>query len=123
MPIFALANAGVVIESNWLEMISSPVALGVGTGLVVGKLVGIFGLSMLGIKLGWFKMPKGINTVMLLGISFLAAIGFTMSLFINSLAFTDQTFVEQAKMGVLMASFLSGITGYLILKKAIGKFR
>ena len=123
MPIFALANAGVVIESNWLEMISSPVALGVGTGLVVGKLVGIFGLAMLGIKLGWYKMPKGINTAMLLGISFLAAIGFTMSLFINSLAFTDQTFVEQAKMGILMASFFSGITGYLILKKAVGRFR
>lgn len=123
MPIFALANAGVVIESDWLEMVSSPVALGVGMGLVFGKLVGIFGLSMLGIKLGWYKMPKGINTTMLLGISFLAAIGFTMSLFINSLAFTGQTFIGQAKMGILMASLVSGVTGYIILKKAVKKLR
>lgn len=121
MPIFALANAGVVIKSNWLEMISSPVALGVGAGLVFGKLIGIFGLAMLGFKLGWYKMPKSINTTMFLGISFLAAIGFTMSLFINSLAFIDQTYIEQAKMGILMASLFSGITGFIILKKAVGK--
>jgi NhaA family Na+:H+ antiporter len=119
MPIFALANAGVVIESDWLQMISSPVALGVGAGLVIGKLAGIFGLSLLGIRLGWYKMPKGMTLPMLLGISFLAAIGFTMSLFINSLAFTDQIYIEQAKMGILMASILAGITGFIILKKAI----
>jgi NhaA family Na+:H+ antiporter len=58
---------------------------------------------------------------MLLGISFLAAIGFTMSLFINSLAFSDQNLIEQAKMGVLMASLVSGLVGYLILKRAIGR--
>lgn len=123
MPIFALANAGVVIESDWLEMISSPVAMGVGVGLFLGKFLGIFGLSMLGIKLGWYKMPKGINISMLLGISFLAAIGFTMSLFINSLAFSNQDFIEQAKMGILMASLVSGFTGYIILKKAVKKLR
>ncbi|WP_209329006.1 Na+/H+ antiporter NhaA [Lunatimonas salinarum] len=119
MPIFALANAGVAIENDWLEMISSQVALGVGIGLVVGKLLGVFGLSMLGIKLGWFKKPKGINTSMMLGISLLAAIGFTMSLFINSLAFEDPMMIGQAKMGILMASLLSGFAGYLILKGAI----
>lgn len=121
MPVFALANAGVVIESDWLQMISSPVAMGVGVGLFLGKFMGIFGMGMIGIKLGWYKMPKGMNTSMLLGISFLAAIGFTMSLFINSLAFSDQDLIEQAKMGVLMASLVSGLTGYLILKRAIGK--
>lgn len=119
MPIFALANAGVVIDSQWLEMISSPIALGVGLGLVVGKLIGIYGLSILGIKMGWYKMPKGLNGNMLLGVSFLAAIGFTMSLFINSLAFDSQIHIEQAKMGILMASFVSGICGYLILKKTL----
>jgi len=121
MPIFALANAGVVIESDWLDMISSPVAMGVGVGLFLGKFMGIFGMAMLGIKLGWYKMPKGINTSRVLGISFLAAIGFTMSLFINSLAFSDQNLIEQAKMGVLMASLVSGLVGYLILKRAIGR--
>ncbi|MCH7403464.1 Na+/H+ antiporter NhaA [Belliella kenyensis] len=119
MPIFALANAGVIIDNNWLEMISSPVALGVGIGLVLGKILGIYGLSTLGLKLGWFSMPDGLNNSMLLGISFLAAIGFTMSLFINSLAFTSNTYLEQAKMGVLLASFLSGTLGYLILKKSL----
>jgi NhaA family Na+:H+ antiporter len=119
MPIFALANAGVVIEDDWLQMISSPVALGVGLGLVVGKLVGIFGLSMLGLKLGWFKKPKRMDSSMLLGISLLAAIGFTMSLFINSLAFTDPVLIGQAKMGIVMASIVSGFAGYLVLKRAI----
>ncbi|MGY6559591.1 MAG: Na+/H+ antiporter NhaA [Nitritalea sp.] len=121
MPIFALANAGVVIDSNWMEMISSPVALGVGGGLLIGKLIGIFGLSMLGIQLKLYKMPEGLTTQMLLGVSFLAAIGFTMSLFINSLAFTTPIYMEQAKMGILLASFLSGLTGYAILKNAIQK--
>jgi Na+:H+ antiporter, NhaA family len=119
MPIFALANAGVVIDSNWAEMISSPVSLGIILGLMLGKLIGIFGLSMLGLKLGWYKMPENLNTQMVLGASFLAAIGFTMALFINSLAFENQLYLEQAKMGILLASFLSGLLGYFITKKAI----
>ena len=119
MPIFALANAGVVINSQWLEMISSPVAMGVGLGLILGKIIGIFGLCMLGLRLDWFKMPEGLNTSMLLGVSFLAAIGFTMSLFINSLAFESQIYLEQAKMGILMASLISGGAGFFIIKRAI----
>nr|WP_238531592.1 Na+/H+ antiporter NhaA [Nitritalea halalkaliphila] len=66
-------------------------------------------------------MPQGLTTQMLLGVSFLAAIGFTMSLFINSLAFTTPIYMEQAKMGILLASFISGLTGYAILKNAIQK--
>lgn len=119
MPIFALANAGVVIDSNWLEMLTSPVALGVMLGLVAGKLIGIFGLCFLGLKLNWFKMPEGLNMNMILGVSFLAAIGFTMSLFINSLAFDSDVYINQAKMGVLLGSLFSGIMGYLILKREI----
>jgi Na+:H+ antiporter, NhaA family len=119
MPIFALANAGVEIDSDWAEMISSPVSLGIIVGLMVGKLIGIFGLSMLGLKLGWYKMPENLNTQMILGASFLAAIGFTMALFINSLAFENYVYMEQAKMGILLASFLSGWLGYFFIKKAI----
>ncbi|SNS65231.1 Na+:H+ antiporter, NhaA family [Belliella buryatensis] len=119
MPVFALANAGVVIDSNWMQMISSSVALGVGLGLVLGKILGIYGLAMLGLKLRWFGMPQGLNQAMLLGISCLAAIGFTMSLFINALAFNDPIYVEQAKMGILSASLISGTLGYFILKKTI----
>ncbi len=119
MPIFALANAGVVIDSSFFQMISSPVALGVLLGLLVGKIVGIYGLSMLGLKLGLYKMPDSLNSRMILGASFLAAIGFTMSLFINSLAFESYVYIQQAKMGILMASSIAGILGYVIIKNAI----
>lgn len=121
MPVFALANAGVVIDSDWMEMITSPVALGVGLGLLLGKIIGVFGLSMLGIKMKLFTMPAGLNTRLLLGVSFLAAIGFTMSLFINSLAFETAIYQEQAKMGILLASLISGLTGYAIIKRELNK--
>ncbi|GHB36638.1 Na+/H+ antiporter NhaA [Mongoliitalea lutea] len=121
MPVFALANAGVVIDSDWMEMITSPVALGVGLGLLLGKIIGIFGLSMLGIKMKLFTMPAGLNTRLLLGVSFLAAIGFTMSLFINSLAFETAIYQEQAKMGILLASLISGLSGYSIIKRELNK--
>lgn len=121
MPVFALANAGVVLDSNWMEMISSPIAMGVSFGLVFGKILGIYGLSTLGLKFKWFSMPEGINTTMLLGVSCLAAIGFTMSLFITALAFTNPIYIEQAKMGILLASLVSGLLGYWLLKKAINQ--
>lgn len=121
MPIFALANAGIVIDKNWFEMLFSPVSIGVSLGLFLGKFLGIFGVSYLGLKLGWFKMPENINLQMIVGVSFLAAIGFTMSLFINSLAFTNEIYVEQAKMGILSSSIVAGILGYFILKRAINK--
>lgn len=119
MPIFALANAGVVIDSNWLDILLSPVALGVIFGLILGKVLGIYGLSMLGVKLGLFELPENLTKSMVLGVSFLAAIGFTMSLFINSLAFDNDLYVEQAKMGVLFASLIAGLLGFFILKKAL----
>lgn len=122
MPIFALANAGVVIGADFFEMISSPISLGVMVGLVIGKIIGVFGLSMIGVKLGWYKMPENLNTKMILGVAFLAAIGFTMSLFINSLAFKEESlYVEQAKMGILTASIFCGFVGYFILKKEVAK--
>lgn len=119
IPIFALSNAGVVLDGEWLTMLTSPVALGVMVGLMLGKFLGIFGLSMLGLRLGWFKMPDNLTPTMLLGVSFLAAIGFTMSLFINSLAFESEVYMNQAKMGILGASLVSGFLGYFILKRAI----
>lgn len=121
MPIFALANAGVVIDSNWFEMLTSPVSLGVILGLTLGKIIGIFGFSMIGIKLGWYKMPKSLDKQMVLGASFLAAIGFTMSLFINALAFENPIYIAQGKMGVLVASLISGFIGYWILRKRLAK--
>jgi NhaA family Na+:H+ antiporter len=119
MPIFALANAGLVIDGNWATMLMSDVSLGVIFGLIGGKFIGVFGLSMLGLKLGWFKMPPNLTIPMLAGVSFLAAIGFTMSLFITSLAFENELYVEQAKMGILTGSLIAGFIGYFILKYAI----
>ncbi|HBJ33782.1 MAG TPA: Na+/H+ antiporter NhaA [Planctomycetaceae bacterium] len=119
IPIFALANAGIPIRGDWFAMATSPVALGSGVGLLVGKIAGIYGVSIIGIKLGWFAMPAGVNNRMILGTSFLAAIGFTMSLFITSLAFENPIYAAQAKMGILLASLVAGICGFLILKLAL----
>lgn len=121
MPVFALANAGVVLDSNWLQMASSSVSIGVAAGLVFGKILGIYGLCNLGLRMRWFIMPAGFNSTMLLGVSCLASIGFTMSLFINALAFDNPIYAEQAKMGILIASLFSGVMGYMVLKKAIRK--
>lgn len=121
IPIFALANAGIPIKGDWVAMVTSPVALGSGVGLLLGKIIGIYGVSIVGIKLGWFPMPSGLNNRMILGTSFLAGIGFTMSLFITSLAFENPTYAAQAKMGVLIASLVAGICGFIILKSALPK--
>lgn len=123
MPIFALANAGVRIEDNFLEMITGSVALGVGAGLLIGKVVGIVSFVYLFKFLGLYKIPKSLNFQMILGVSFLAAIGFTMSLFITSLAFEDPAYATQAKLGVLSASILAGVIGFVILNKSIKEKR
>lgn len=118
MPIFALSNAGITFSGDILQQINSPVFIGVFAGLLVGKLLGVYGLVSLLLRFKLIKMPEGMNKFHLLGAAFLAAIGFTMSLFIVSLAFTDSQRIEQAKMGVLFASFLASFAGYFIVKYA-----
>ena len=115
MPIFALANAAIPI--SFASGISN-VTLGVAFGLLVGKVIGVSGLTALLIKLKIVPMPNGMTYFNLLGIGFLAAIGFTMSLFVTDLAFDIKLhpdFPGQAKLGILMASLLGGIIGYIIL--------
>ncbi|HSO87945.1 MAG TPA: Na+/H+ antiporter NhaA [Draconibacterium sp.] len=116
MPLFALANAGVVFnfggESNF--GLSANIAL----SMVFGKAIGIFLLSFLSIKLKISELPKNITYKMLAGISILGGLGFTMSLFINNLAFTDQALIDSAKMGVLIGSVVAGTLGYIVLKAA-----
>lgn len=121
MPIFALSNAGITFSANIWEQINSPVFMGVFVGLLGGKLLGVYGLVSLLLRFNIIKMPAGMNKFHLLGAAFLAAIGFTMSLFIVSLAFTDSVRIEQAKMGVLFASFLASFAGYFIVKYASSK--
>ena len=121
MPIFAFSNAGVSLSGNLLEQISGNVFLGVFFGLVIGKLMGVFGVVFILLKLKWVKLPDGMNKLHLLGVGFLASIGFTMSLFIGGLAFVDKTYIAEAKMGVLFASIIASIAGYYIIKRANNK--
>lgn len=118
MPIFALSNAGVTFSSDSLNQIISPVFFGVFTGLLVGKVLGVYGLISILLKFKWVSLPHGMNKTHLLGAGFLAAIGFTMSLFIGGLAFVDKIYIEEAKMGVLFASVLASFIGYFIIKHA-----
>jgi NhaA family Na+:H+ antiporter len=117
LPIFAFANAGVTFSDDMGSQISSPVALGVIMGLLIGKVLGIIGISTLMLKLKIAELPAGLTKRHLIGVSFLAAIGFTMSLFVTNLAFKSEEFVVQAKIGIFIASLLGGFIGYLILAK------
>ena len=87
--------------------------------MVFGKAIGIFLLSFLSIKLRISQLPKNVTFKMLAGISILGGLGFTMSLFINNLAFTDQALIDSAKMGILIGSVVAGTLGYVVLKAAL----
>lgn len=117
LPLFAFANAGVNLEGITMDKLLSPVTLGIIAGLVVGKQLGIFGISWLAIKLHIAKMPMGANFMQLWGVSILAGIGFTMSLFIGTLAFpgTENLFMLETKLGILIGSSLSAIMGLTVL--------
>lgn len=116
IPIFALANAGISLDINVDKLFATNIAIGIATGLIGGKVLGITGATYLLVKLKIATLPKGMGLKNIIGLSFLAGIGFTMSLFITSLAFTNPEYVEQAKIGIFTASILSGIVGYFILK-------
>ena len=119
MPIFAFANAGVSFAGIDIgAAITSPVALGIIVGLFLGKQFGIFGFSWLAIKFGLAEMPAKTNWKQLYGVSMLAGIGFTMSLFIASLAFTEAQMLDIAKIGIITASLLSGIVGWMVLSSS-----
>jgi NhaA family Na+:H+ antiporter len=112
IPIFALANAGIDLRAiEWSQAFSSNVTIGVVTGLVFGKFIGISSFSWIAVRLGWGRLPAGVEWKHLLGAAWLGGIGFTMSLFIGQLAFQDPGFVEQAKLGILLASALSAAIG------------
>jgi NhaA family Na+:H+ antiporter len=112
IPIFALANAGIdLTQVRWSEALSQRVTLGVVVGLVVGKFVGISLFSWIAVRLGVARLPRGVTWRHLLGAAWLGGIGFTMSIFIAQLAFTHAAMVEQAKLGILIASVVSAAIG------------
>ncbi len=115
MPLFALANAGVTIEGG-ISDILNPIGIGIILGLCIGKPFGICGASFLLIKLGLAKIPVGAKDIQLIGAGSLGGIGFTMSLFIASLAFDNAAYLTSAKLSILCASVLSGILGMVIFK-------
>ena len=117
LPVFALANAGVSFDFDPDLLFNTNVALGVFLGLLVGKTVGITAFTFLFVKLGIAPYPKGMNLRNLIGIGMLGSIGFTMSLFITSLAFSTEEYIIQAKVGIFSASIIGGLLGYFLLKR------
>lgn len=118
MPMFALANAGVsFVDMDMSAITGSHVAAGVLVGLLVGKPLGIAAAVWLTEKMGLGTRSRSLTWRRVVGLSFLASIGFTMSMFVTMLAFDDVAFQVQAKVGIFAASILGGVTGYLILRK------
>ena len=125
LPIFAFANAGISFAGVGAEQILSPVPLGIILGLVLGKQLGIFGFCFIAIKLGFAKLPTNVNWKLLYGVSLLCGVGFTMSLFIGSLAFEQSSAspIFQDRLGIVIGSLISGFIGYFVIKKAVEKIK
>ena len=118
LPIFAFSNAGVSFAGAGLDALLAPLSLGIAGGLVIGKQLGIFGACWLAVKAGWARLPEGVGFRHVYGLSCLAGIGFTMSLFIGNLAFADPQQIAAVKFGVLGGSLVSAITGIVVLRFA-----
>jgi len=119
LPIFALANAGVPLGEGIFKALANPISIGIIVGLFLGKQLGISVLSWLAIKTGKAALPEGVNWGQLWGAGCVAGVGFTMSLFVSGLAFDDASIIANAKVGILAASLLSGIVGYVVLNKSL----
>jgi NhaA family Na+:H+ antiporter len=119
LPLFAFCNAGVAIDGGVFHTLLSPVGLGILLGLFFGKQAGIFLMSWLIIRSGKASLPEGVTWGQIYAAGILAGIGFTMSLFVTELAFKDPVLINEAKVGVLAASVIAGVAGYLILNKIL----
>ncbi|EDP60270.1 Na+/H+ antiporter NhaA [Vibrio sp. AND4] len=123
LPLFAFANAGISLEGVSMSGLTSMLPLGIAFGLLVGKPLGIFSFSWVAVKLGIAKLPQGINFVHIFAVSVLCGIGFTMSIFISSLAFANVSpeFDTYARLGILMGSTTAAIIGYALLHFSLPK--
>jgi NhaA family Na+:H+ antiporter len=120
MPIFAFANAGVSFAEASMADLVAPLPLGIALGLIVGKQVGVFAACWAAVRLGLCRLPHGVSWAALYGVSLLTGIGFTMSLFIGSLAFEDPAHAVGVRLGVFLGSILCGVGGYLVLRTVGG---
>ncbi len=121
LPLFAFVNAGVPLHGMTPDDLLGPVPVGIALGLLLGKQLGVFGLCYIGIKLGLAKLPAGVSWGSFYGVAILCGIGFTMSLFIGSLAFerAGPPYVDQNRIGILAGSFLSAVLGYFWLSRSL----
>lgn len=117
-PVFALANAGMTIGGDLFNSLLNTVSLGVICGLVLGKFIGVQLFTWIGVRSGIASLPQGATWKHIRGVAMLAGVGFTMSLFIAGLAFSDETHITQAKYGILLASIVSASLGVFLIKKA-----
>ncbi len=123
LPLFALANTAVVFEPGWQADVFSLNSLGISLGLLIGKPIGVVSFSYLAVRLRISALPQGIQLKHIAGVGILAGIGFTMSIFIILLAYTDPGLIASSKLAVLFASFTAGLIGYLALNSLLNKKR
>jgi NhaA family Na+:H+ antiporter len=122
LPLFALANAGVMLQGASLgEALMNPVTLGIILGLFVGKPIGVFLACQLAVRLGVASLPEGVNWIQIASVALLGGIGFTVSLFISGLSFVQADLLNFAKLGVLMGSAVAGVLGAVFLKLSMGR--
>jgi NhaA family Na+:H+ antiporter len=122
IPIFALCNAGILLTGEALRQAAgSSVTWGVGLGLVVGKTIGVFGAALLAIRIGIAVRPRGATNLHMIGIAMAAGIGFTVALFVTGLAFDEPGYTDQAKVGILMASFVAAVLSAFVLRMAASR--
>lgn len=120
LPLFAFSNAGVSLAGVGMEQLSSPLPLGIALGLIVGKAIGVFGFSYVAVLFKIASLPKGVNFKQIFAIAILCGIGFTMSMFLASLAFDVSAAGEEvtslARLGILIGSLISAVLGYVLLR-------
>lgn len=121
LPLFALANTAILINSNIVETLAQNYSMGIALGLILGKPLGIFVFSFLAVAAGICKLPEDISWKTIASVGFLAGIGFTMSIFITLLAFNDQAIINNAKFVILLSSLVAGFIGFTFLKVTLKK--
>lgn len=119
LPLFALANTAIIINSDWQNTLTHPYTLGIALGLIIGKPLGIWLFSFLSVKLKIGKLSEDLNWKSIFGVSILGGIGFTMSIFITLLAFSDAGHIDNSKIMILISSLIAGIIGLLYLKSVL----
>ncbi len=119
LPIFALANTSIVLNGNSFSSLKENYCIGVAVGLILGKPLGIFLLTYLVTKIGICQLPTGLSWKTIFGVGILGGIGFTMSIFITHLAYSDSTIIDNTKLAILLSSLIAGVIGLLILKRTL----